>query len=65
MCRESLSRHRSRKFLAFLDQNDRTVDGDLALHLILDNSSTHKTAEVNRWLEKHPRVHFHFTPRTR
>ena len=29
----------------------------IELHLILDNSSTHKTPEVNRWLETHPRSH--------
>jgi hypothetical protein len=32
------------------------------LHVVLDNSSTHSTPEVQRWLERHPRVHFHFTP---
>jgi hypothetical protein len=29
---------------------------------VLDNSSTHSTLEVKRWLERHKRVHFHFTP---
>ena len=29
---------------------------------MLDNSSTHSTPEVKRWLERHKRVHFHFTP---
>jgi hypothetical protein len=28
----------------------------------LDNSSTHSTPEVGRWLERHKRVHFHFAP---
>jgi transposase len=32
------------------------------LHVVLDNSSTHSTAEVDAWLDRHPRVHFHFTP---
>jgi transposase len=32
------------------------------LHVVLDNSSTHKTPEVLSWLESHPTVHFHFTP---
>lgn len=30
--------------------------------MILDNSSTHKTPEIEAWLARHPRVHFHFTP---
>jgi transposase len=34
----------------------------LDLYLILDNSSTHKTAAVRAWLEKHPRFKLHFTP---
>jgi hypothetical protein len=33
---------------------------DRELHVILDNLNTHKKNE--RWLKKHPRVHFHFTP---
>jgi transposase len=32
------------------------------LHVILDNSSAHGTSAVQRWLEKHPNVHFHYTP---
>ena len=55
-------RHRAREFLAFLRQNDRATPDGLDLHLILDNSSTHKTQEVRRWLDNHPRFHTHFTP---
>lgn len=55
-------RHRAREFLAFLNQIDRSTDPGLELHVILDNSSTHKTPAVKRWLEGHPRFHFHFTP---
>ena len=32
---------------------------DRELHVILDNLITHKKNE--RWLKKHPKVHFHFT----
>jgi len=32
------------------------------LHVVLDNSSTHSTPELERWLQRHKRVHFHFTP---
>jgi hypothetical protein len=28
----------------------------------LDNYSTHKHSEVERWLKRHKRFHFHFTP---
>jgi transposase len=54
-------RHRSQEFLAFLRQIDRAYP-DRELHLVLDNSSTHTTPEVNSWLGRHPRIHFHFTP---
>jgi hypothetical protein len=30
--------------------------------VILDNLSTHKSPPVQRWLRRHPRVHFHFIP---
>ena len=39
-------RHRAKEFLDFLRQIDRSTPGELELHLILDNSSTHKTPEV-------------------
>jgi transposase len=55
-------RHRAKEFLDFLRQIDRATPGELELHLILDNSSTHKTPEVKRWLAKHPRFILHFTP---
>jgi hypothetical protein len=31
-------------------------------NLTLDNSSTHKTPAIHRWLARHPRFHLHFTP---
>jgi len=55
-------RHRAQEFLAFLRQIDCSTDPTLDLHLILDNSSTHTTAEVKKWLSNRPRFHLHFTP---
>lgn len=57
-----MPRHRAREFLRFLNRVDRETPSDLDLHLILDNSSTHKSPPVHRWLRRHPRFHFHFTP---
>jgi len=34
---------------------------DTAIHVILDNLNTHKPKN-DRWLLRHPNVHFHFTP---
>ncbi|NOQ42437.1 MAG: IS630 family transposase, partial [Desulfuromusa sp.] len=55
-------RHRAKEFLDFLRQIDRSTPNGLELHLILDNSCTHKTPEVKKWLAKHPRFVLHFTP---
>lgn len=54
-------RHRHQEFLAFLRRIVREFPAG-ELHLVLDNSSTHTTPEVERWLARHKRVHFHFTP---
>lgn len=55
-------RHRAKEFLDFLKQIHRTTPKGKILHLILDNSSTHKTQEVKSWLSRHPRFKLHFTP---
>ena len=55
-------RHRAKEFLDFLRQIDRATPPEQALHLILDNSSTHKTSAVRKWLKRHPRFELHFTP---
>lgn len=54
-------RHTGADFLRFLNVLTRRYY-KRDLHVILDNSSTHKTPEIKKWLEAHPRVHFHFTP---
>ena len=59
-----LPRHRGKEFLRFLRQLEKEVPADVEVHLILDNYSTHKSAEVQAWLKpkKRQRFHFHFTP---
>jgi transposase len=55
-------RHRAKEFLAFLKTIDANAPESLDVHLIMDNSSTHKTPAVKGWLARHPRFHVHFTP---
>jgi transposase len=55
-------RHRSVEFRHFLQTVERATPGELDLHLVLDNASTHKSLIIQRWLLRHPRVHLHFTP---
>jgi transposase len=56
------SRHRAIEFKQFLQTLDREVPDHLDVHLVLDNSSTHKTPAIQRWLAAHPRFVLHFTP---
>jgi transposase len=62
---QCLPRHRHQEFLKFLRTHDREFPGEIGLHLIVDNYRTHKHANVNTWLEKHPRFHLHFTSTSR
>jgi len=55
-------RHRATEFRQFLDAIDANVPDDLAVHVVLDNASTHKTPAIHKWLLAHPRFTFHFTP---
>jgi len=55
-------RHRATDLVAFLRALDAQVEPDLDMHVVLDNLSAHKAPVVQRWLIRHPRVHFHFTP---
>jgi transposase len=56
------ARHRAIEFKKFLQALDREVPADLDVHLVLDNSSTHKTPAIQKWLAAHPRFVLHFTP---
>lgn len=58
---ECSKRHTGADFLRFLKGLNRRYQGR-ELHVVLDNSSTHKTPDVRSWLEAHPNVIFHFTP---
>jgi transposase len=53
--------HTALDFLAFMTHVVRAYSGR-ELHVILDNSSSHRTPEVQAWLTAHPQVHFHYTP---
>jgi transposase len=57
-----MQRHRHHEFIRFLGALDRDIPEGLVAHVILDNYAAHKTAQVQRWLARHPRWTFHFTP---
>lgn len=56
-------RHRSREFIAFMNQLLRTYP-KRQLHVILDNVIIHRSKEVQGWHAQpgHGRVEFHFIP---
>jgi transposase len=57
-------RHRAEEFRRFLNLIDGSVPAHLDVHVVLDNSSTHKTPAIQRWLLRHPRFTMHFRPPT-
>jgi len=59
---EMSPRHRAEEFRRFLNLIDKSVPAELDVHLVLDNSSTHKTPSIQRWLVRHPRFTLHVTP---
>ena len=54
-------RHRGVEFLKFLKLVAKAYPRR-QLHIVADNYSAHKHADVKKWLAKHPRIHLHFTP---
>ena len=52
-------KHRSSEFRRFLDQVEAALPADLDVHLVMDNSATHKTKPARDSLAKRPR---YFTP---
>jgi len=58
---ETRARHTGDDFLAFLRRLAREYPAG-EVHVILDNVSTHKTPDVQKWLRRHKRFVFHFTP---
>lgn len=56
--------HAGADVLRFFKQIDASVPRGLAVHVVLDNLSTHSTPEIKKWLAHRDRRrwHLHFTP---
>lgn len=61
--RVTAAHKKRRRRVEFLDFMNDIVAAypDTAIHVVLDNLNTHKPKN-DRWLARHPDVHFHFTP---
>ena len=55
-------RHTSAEFVAFLADIVVNQPRGKEIHVIADNLSAHKTGQVDDFLDRHPKVHLHFTP---
>ena len=58
----NMQRHRHQEFTRFLNAVEREVPAGKTIHAVLDNYAAHKHPVVRRWLARHPRWTFHFTP---
>jgi transposase len=56
------ARHRAAEFGKFLDTVEKAMPKDLNVHVVMDNSSTHKTKLIRDWFAKRPLWRMHFTP---
>jgi transposase len=57
-----MQRHRHQEFIRFLNAIETEVPAGKLVHVILDNYAVHKHPKVIKWLGRHPRFTFHFTP---
>ena len=60
VCTGHYPRRRRREFLDFMNEVV-TACLNKEIHVVLDNLNTHKPKH-DRWLTRHPNVHFHYTP---
>src|SRR6202167_1251563 len=58
----NMQRHRHQEFIRFLNAVETQVPARKQIHAIVDNYATHKHPKVRKWLARHPRWTFHFTP---
>jgi transposase len=59
---QCMKRHRHQEFIRFLNVIDARVPRKKTVHVIIDNYAAHKHPKVLKWLSRHPRFVFHFTP---
>jgi transposase len=57
-----MQRHRHQEFIRFLGAIERAIPAGKVIHVVLDNYATPKHPNVRKWLARHPRWTFHFTP---
>jgi len=59
---KDIAHNNSVTFIAFLDEIDDRTDDELAVHIVMDNGSSHTSKATKAWLADHPRFVVHHTP---
>jgi transposase len=58
-----IARNDSAHFVAFLEEIEEKTDEALAIHVVLDNGSSHTSKATRAWFAEHPRFVVHHTPK--
>jgi transposase len=59
---KDIVRNDSVTFIGFLEEIEASIDEGLAIHIVLDNGSSHTSKATKAWLAEHPRFVVHHTP---
>lgn len=57
-----IERNNSVTFIAFLEEIESSIEDSLAIHIVMDNGSSHTSKATRGWLADHPRFVVHHTP---
>jgi len=57
-----VARNDSAHFIEFLEQIEASIEATPAIHVVLDNGSSHRSKATKKWLSEHPRFVVHHTP---
>ena len=60
---DTITRNDSTTFISFLESIERQTDPALAIHVVLDNGSSHTSKTARPWFDTHPRWTVHYTPK--
>jgi transposase len=60
---EPVARNDSITFTGFLHRLDQCIDPALAIHLVMDNGSSHTSRATRAWIAAHPRIAVTYTPK--
>ena len=57
-----IARNDSVTFISFLEEIEARIEENIAIHVVMDNGSSHTSKATKTWLTEHPRFVVHHTP---